>query len=154
MIIPLKIKRGDFFQRDSIPILVSRTVKTRKFKLLYFRNETCYRNGNWYKDLLFVYLQPSISKNSKNLAILTLQFDVITVNDIYTMPPEVLHLQKEVNLGKCFRNCRLPPPLSPSPKIHCWSCALHLRNIYRYLQMDNNHSFLLDFLEYNFAMNH
>ena len=26
-----------FYQRDSIPSLVSRTVKTRKFKLLYFR---------------------------------------------------------------------------------------------------------------------
>ena len=29
-----------FFPRDSIPILMSCTVKTRKFKLLYFRNET------------------------------------------------------------------------------------------------------------------
>ena len=53
-----------FFQRDSIPILVSRTVKTRKFKLLYFRNETCYGNENLYKDLLFVYLQPSVNKNT------------------------------------------------------------------------------------------
>ena len=44
-------------QRYSIPILVSRTVKTRKFKLPYFRNETCCGNGNMYKDLLFVYLQ-------------------------------------------------------------------------------------------------
>ena len=40
-------------QRYSIPILVSRTVKTRKFKLPYFRNETCCGNGNMYKDLLF-----------------------------------------------------------------------------------------------------
>ena len=57
--------RGEtFFQRDSIPILVSRTVKTRKFKLLYFRNEKCYGNGNLYKDLLFVYLQLSVNKNS------------------------------------------------------------------------------------------
>ena len=63
MVILLKIKRRDFFQRDSIPVLVSRTVKTRKFKLLYFRNETCYRNGNLYKDLFFVYLQPSVNKN-------------------------------------------------------------------------------------------
>ena len=39
MVIVLKIKRRDFFQRDSIPILVSRTVKTREFKLLYFRND-------------------------------------------------------------------------------------------------------------------
>ena len=45
-----------FFKADSIPILVSRTVKTRKFKLLYFQNETCYGNGNLYKDLLFVFL--------------------------------------------------------------------------------------------------
>ena len=29
-----KIKRRDFFSRDSIPILVSCTVKTQKFKLL------------------------------------------------------------------------------------------------------------------------
>ena len=64
MAIVLKIKRRDFFQRDSIPILVSRTVKTREFKLLYFRNETCYGNGNLYKDLFFVYLQLSVKKNS------------------------------------------------------------------------------------------
>ena len=42
MVILLKIKRSDFFQWDSIPILVSCTVKTQKFKLLHFRNETCY----------------------------------------------------------------------------------------------------------------
>ena len=36
----------------------------RQFKLLYFRNKTCYGNGNLYKDLLFVYLQPSVNKNS------------------------------------------------------------------------------------------
>ena len=70
-----------FFQRDSIPILVSRTVKTRKFKLLYFRNETFYGNENLYKDLLFVYLQPSVNRNSQNL--LTLQFDDVTVKAIY-----------------------------------------------------------------------
>ena len=44
MVILLKIKRRVFSQRDSIRILVSRTVKTRKFKLFYFRNETCYRS--------------------------------------------------------------------------------------------------------------
>ena len=32
MVILLKIKRRTFFQRGSIPILVSRTMKTRKFK--------------------------------------------------------------------------------------------------------------------------
>ena len=40
--------------RDSIPSLVSCTVKTYKF--LYFRNETCYGNGNLCKDLFFVYV--------------------------------------------------------------------------------------------------
>ena len=64
MVIVLKIKRRDFFQRESIPILVSRTVKTQEFKLLYFRNETCYGNGNLYKDLFFVYLRLSVKKNS------------------------------------------------------------------------------------------
>ena len=63
MVILLKIKRTDFFQQDGIPIFVPCTVKTRKFKLLYFQNETCYRNGNFYKDLLFVYLKPSVNKN-------------------------------------------------------------------------------------------
>ena len=50
-----KIKRRDFFQRGSIPILVSRTVKTRKFKMLYFRNETCYGNGTCAK-IYFVFI--------------------------------------------------------------------------------------------------
>ena len=60
----LKIKRRDFLQGDSIPILVSRTAKTRKFKLLYFRNETCIGAGNLYKDLFPINLQPSVKKNS------------------------------------------------------------------------------------------
>jgi len=49
------------FQRDSIPILASRTVNTRKLTLLYFRNETCYGYGNLYKDLFFIYLQPNVN---------------------------------------------------------------------------------------------
>ena len=63
---------------------MSRTVKTRKFELLYFRNKTCYGTGNLYKDLFLVYLQPSVNKNSKNLAILSLKFDDVTVKTIYT----------------------------------------------------------------------
>ena len=57
---------------------VSRTVKTPKFTSLYFRNETCFGAGNLYKDLLWkvwtqesffsIYLQPSVKKNSYNLA--------------------------------------------------------------------------------------
>ena len=60
----LKIKRRDLFQWDSIPILVSLTVKTRKFKLLYFRNKTCFGVGNLNKDLFFINLQPTVNKNS------------------------------------------------------------------------------------------
>ena len=52
MVILLKIKRRDFFSTRqysySLPILVSRTVKTRKFKLLYFRNETCCGIGRFF----------------------------------------------------------------------------------------------------------
>ena len=59
----LKIKRRDFFPTAFL-FCVSRAVKTRKFKLLFFRNETCYGNGNLSKDLLLVYLQPSVNKNS------------------------------------------------------------------------------------------
>ena len=51
----LKSRGEAFFQLDSIPILVSRTVKTQKFKLLQFQNETCYGTRNLYKDLFFVY---------------------------------------------------------------------------------------------------
>ena len=36
-----------------------------------------------WKDLFFVYLQPSVNKNSQNFAILTLKFDDITVKTIY-----------------------------------------------------------------------
>ena len=55
--------RGEtLFQGDNIPISVSRNVKTRKFKLSYFRNETCYGTEKMYKDLFFVYLQPSVNK--------------------------------------------------------------------------------------------
>ena len=52
MVILLRIKRRDFFHRNSIPILVSRTVKTQKFKLQYFRNETCYGTGDLFKHMV------------------------------------------------------------------------------------------------------
>ena len=52
MVISLKIKRRDFFHRDSIPILVSRTVKTQKFRLLYFANETYYGPGDLLKRMV------------------------------------------------------------------------------------------------------
>ena len=56
-------KEGLFFNETAflfLKLMVSRTVKTRKFNLLY---ETCYWNGNLYKDLLFDYLQLSGNEN-------------------------------------------------------------------------------------------
>ena len=47
----------------SFPILLSCTVKTRRMKLLYFRNETCFGAGNLYKDLLSIHPQPSVNTN-------------------------------------------------------------------------------------------
>ena len=64
MVILLKIKRRDFFQRDSIPMLAVTHRENSKFNLLYFRNETCYGDENLYKDLFYVYLQPSLNTNS------------------------------------------------------------------------------------------
>ena len=84
MVMLLKINRSDVFQRDSIPIFVSRTLKTRKFKLLYFRNGTCYGIGSLQKDLFFIYLQPSVNKNSQNLAVLTLQFHDVNMKTIFS----------------------------------------------------------------------
>ena len=46
----LKIKRRDFFEWEIFPILVSSTVKARKFKLLYFRNETSFGDGKWAQE--------------------------------------------------------------------------------------------------------
>ena len=57
-------QEGRLFFKETAFLFVSHTVKTRKLKLLYFRNETCYGTGNLYKDLFFVYLQPSVNKNS------------------------------------------------------------------------------------------
>ena len=46
--------------------------------LLYFQNLRRYGAGNFYKDLLFFHLQPGVHKNSRSLAILTLEFDDVT----------------------------------------------------------------------------
>ena len=79
-----KIKRNDFFQRDSIPILVSHALCliTRKLKLLYFEMtdasglETCTKI---YFLVIFNLVQKGIRKN---LAFLTMQSDDVTVKTI------------------------------------------------------------------------
>ena len=69
------IRRQLIFKQTSLLrlllIVVSHTVKIRKFKMLYFQNERCYRAENFYKDLFFSPLQRGIHKNSEGLAILT-----------------------------------------------------------------------------------
>ena len=144
MLSTVENQEGRLFQRDSIPILVSRRVKIRKFKLLYFRNETCYGNGNLYKDLLFVYLQPSINKNSYNLAILTLEFDDVTVKTmIYrvfslTWPAYMqIYCNKRMRLDK--KRVQLPEDWfgTPTwPPFHCfgtpiWPSWRHVKTLYR-----------------------
>ena len=65
MVILLKIKRTDYFQRGSIPILASRIVKTQKFKLLFFEMERAAGLETCTKIyILFTAVQPSVIKNS------------------------------------------------------------------------------------------
>jgi len=78
-------KERPFFEPDSFvaaTIFVSRKVKIRKFKMLYFQNERRYGTGNLYKDLFQGRLQPGVNKNSEELPILILGFDDVTVKTI------------------------------------------------------------------------
>ena len=62
--------RGEtFFNQTAFLFWCHARWKLASSNLLYFRNETCYGNGNLCKGLLFVYLQPS--------------FDDVTVKTIY-----------------------------------------------------------------------
>ena len=58
---------------------------------------------NLYKDLLFVYLQPTVNKNSLNLAIWTLLFDDVTVKTIYSI--EKFSTGVTVKVDNQQRNC-------------------------------------------------
>ena len=49
----------------------------------YFLNERRHRTPNLQRDLLLGHLQPGVGKNSKDLAILILEFDDNTVKTIY-----------------------------------------------------------------------
>ena len=63
--------------------MLSRAVKIWKFKMLYFQNERRYGAGNFYKDVFFGHLQPSVTKNSEGLFILNLEFDDVMVKTLY-----------------------------------------------------------------------
>jgi len=39
--------------------------------------------GNFYKDVFFGHLQPSVHKNSEGLSILNLEFDDVMVKTLY-----------------------------------------------------------------------
>ena len=94
--------RGETFY---IPTLLSRTVKIRKFKLLYFRDETCFGAENLYKELFSIYLKPSVNKKSQNLAFFTLQSGDVTVKTIYIMFLKLFrNSQAENKCNKYARN--------------------------------------------------
>ena len=88
------------FSTRQHPILVSCTLKTWKF--LYFRNETCYRNGNLCKDFfLFVF----------NLVLIRIhKTSLFWLNNLMKSlwKPSILILQKVVTFsqqvkgGTCF----------------------------------------------------
>jgi len=64
MVILLKIKRRDFFSTRQHSYFGVTDCENLEVQIAVFRNETCCGNGNLQKDLLFVYLQPSVNKNS------------------------------------------------------------------------------------------
>ena len=121
MVILLKIKRRDFFQRDSISILVSRTVKTWKFKLLYFEMkhvtgmETCTRISvlfifnlvqirirktslSWLYNLMTSLWKQSINQHS----VFTIETDNCHANSIL-----VCHGTKDDKGGQTFTTIRI-----------------------------------------------
>ena len=120
---------------------MSRTVKSRKFKLLYFRNETCYGNGNLYKDLIFDYLQPIVNKNSYNLAILTLQFDDVTVKTIYCLSRFIPFYFFKIHYYCYSWNCqqnyflrwsfKVSATLQDSPRADRYSVSCFYKNPYK-----------------------
>ena len=63
--------------------MLSRAVKIWKFKMLYFQNERRYGAGNFYKDVFFGHLQPSVHKNSEGPSILNLEFGDVMVKTLY-----------------------------------------------------------------------
>ena len=65
--------------------MMSCAVKIRKFKMLYFQNETHYGAENFCKDLFLGPLQPGIHRNSESLAILILEFDDIVVKTLCSL---------------------------------------------------------------------
>ena len=105
MVILMKIKRRDFFQRDSIPILVSSTVKTPKFKLLKWNT---LRDWKLVQRLtvLFVYLHPGVNKNLQNLAILTLQFDDVITSVTFRVKNVVSFCVKKL-LHFALKSCHI-----------------------------------------------
>ena len=105
MVILMKIKRRDFFQRDSIPILVSSTVKTPKFKLLKWNTLRDWKLVQRF-TVLFVYLHPGVNKNLQNLAILTLQFDDVITSVTFRVKNVVSFCVKKL-LHFALKSCHI-----------------------------------------------
>ena len=64
MVILLKIKRRDFFSTRQHSYFGVMHCENSEVQIAVFSKRKCYGNANLGKDLLFVYLQPSVNKNS------------------------------------------------------------------------------------------
>ena len=104
MVILLKIKRRDFFFNETAFLFWCQAL----WKLLSSNcwNETHYGTGNLYKDLLFVYLHPSVNKNLQNLAILTLQFDDVITSVTFRVKNVVSFCVKKL-LHFALKSCHI-----------------------------------------------
>ena len=77
--------------------------------MLYFLNERRQGTRKLQKDLSIGHLQPGIGKNSKDLAILILEFDDVTVKTIYSKSglypsKKLFRTRKEtVDFSRCHR---------------------------------------------------
>ena len=83
MVIPLKMKRRDLFWSRQHSYFGVTHCENSEVQIAVFSKWNMLREWKLVKDLLFVYLQPSLNQNSLNPAIVTLQFDDVTVKTIY-----------------------------------------------------------------------
>ena len=60
MVIPLKIKRRDFFSTSQLSYFGVTHCENSEVQIAVFSNETYYGTGNVYRDSFYVYLEPVV----------------------------------------------------------------------------------------------
>ena len=83
MVILLKIKRTGFFSTRQHSYFDVTHCANSEVQIVVFSKWNMLREWKLVQRSTFVYLQPGVNKNLWNLAILTLQFDDVTVKTIY-----------------------------------------------------------------------